>query len=283
MSAGGDKNKRPIIVKRAAKKHHGHHGGAWKVAFADFMTAMMAFFMVLWIMGMDSDAKEMIEGYFSNPVGFKKAYGAGSNPLSSGNAPQNMDVKRIALMAREAQRMRFMEAAEQLEERLQEVPELGVLRDQVEIVVTSDGLRIELIDGNTNDMFFQLSSARMLPPARAAIEVIGQELAKLPNPIVIEGHTDAAQYGSEQYSNWELSVDRANSARRGLLGAGVAAPRFSEVRGYADRQLRIKDNPFADANRRISILLPFTEVEPATAKLPVPLPSGPPLPVAPGH
>jgi chemotaxis protein MotB len=282
MSAGGNKDKRPIIVKRAAKKHHGHHGGAWKVAFADFMTAMMAFFMVLWIMGMDSDAKELIEGYFSNPVGFKKAYGGGMNPISSGNAPQNADLKRIALMSREAQRARFIATIEQLELRLQDMPELASLNDQIEIVITSEGLRIELIDGSAREMFFELGSAQMLAPARAAVEIIGQELAKLPNPIVLEGHTDAAQYGSQRYSNWELSVDRANSARRGLLAAGVVAARVSEVRGYADRQLRVANDPLDSANRRVSILLPFTEADPTPGAGPVPLPM-PAIPTASGH
>lgn len=282
MSNGGDKNKRPIIVKKAAKKHHGHHGGAWKVAFADFMTAMMAFFMVLWIMGMDSSAKDLIEGYFSNPVGFKKGYGGGANPMSTGNAPQNADIQRVALMSKDAQRARFIQTIEQLELRLHDLPELASMGDQIEIVITNDGLRIELIDGSASDMFFQLSSAQMLPPARAAIEVIGQELARLPNPIVIEGHTDAAQYGSQQYSNWELSVDRANSARRGLLAAGVSAPRIAEVRGYADRQLRIAEDPFNSANRRISIMLPFTDADPAASALPSPLPAVP-LPTATGH
>jgi chemotaxis protein MotB len=276
MSA--DRNaKRPIIVKKAAKKAHAHHGGAWKVAYADFVTAMMALFMVLWIMGMDADAKELIEGYFQNPVGFKKAYGGGANPLSSGNALQNADIQRIALMAREGQRQRFAQTIEQLEIRLQDMPELATVRDQIDIVITSEGLRIELIDGGAREMFFQSGSALMLSPARVAIEVIGQELAKLPNPIVMEGHTDAAQYGSQQYSNWELSVDRANSARRGLLAAGVAAPRILEVRGYADRHLRVPDNAYDPSNRRISILLPFTEPRSvATPSLPtVPAPSAP--------
>jgi chemotaxis protein MotB len=270
VSSGGGSSNRPIIIKKAAKKHHGHHGGAWKVAYADFVTAMMAFFMVLWIMGMDASAKDMIQGYFQNPLGFKKAYGGGQNPMSSGNAPQslNLDLQRLALMAREAQQTRFVETIDHIRDRLEEIPELEPLREQIELIVTAEGLRIELIEGEegAGGIFFQSGSARMLSPARIAVEVIGQELANLPNRIVLEGHTDAAQYGSQQYSNWELSVDRANSARRALLASGVAAPRIVEVRGYADRQLRVPANPLDDSNRRISILLPFTEpaiLEPA--------------------
>ena len=257
MSAG----KRPIIIKKAAKKHHGHHGGSWKVAYADFVTAMMAFFMVLWIMGMEAGAKELMQGYFQNPVGFKKGYGGGTNPLSIGNAPQNLDVKRIALMARDGQRTRFVEAIDQMRLRLETMPELDALKDQIEFVVTNEGLRIELLDGSTQEMFFASGSATMLPRARVAVEVIGQELAKLPNPVILEGHTDARQYGSQQYSNWELSVDRANSSRRALLAAGVTAARIVEVRGYADRHLRVQNDPLDPSNRRISILLPFTDSE----------------------
>lgn len=254
-------NKRPIIIKKAAKKQHGHHGGAWKVAYADFVTAMMAFFMVLWIMGMEAGAKELIQGYFQNPVGFKKGYSGGTNPMSTGNSPQNLDVKRLALMARDGQRMRFVEAIDRMRVRIETMPELAELKDQIEFVVTNEGLRIELLDSDTDDMFFAMGSATVLPEARAALDVIGQELAKLPNPVILEGHTDARQYGSDRYSNWELSVDRANSSRRVLLAAGIASDRIVEVRGYADRHLRVPDDPYDSSNRRISILLPFTDAE----------------------
>jgi chemotaxis protein MotB len=268
-----DRNKRPIIIKKAAKKHHGHHGGSWKVAYADFVTAMMAFFMVLWIMGMDAGAKELIQGYFQNPMGFKKGFGGGQNPMSAGNAPQNLDLKRLAMMAREGQAARFAEAIDEMRLRLETMPELEALKDHIEFVVTNEGLRIELLDDSAQELFFTSGSAAMLPQARVAIEVIGQELAKLPNPVILEGHTDARQYGSERYSNWELSVDRANSSRRALLTAGVRADRVVEVRGYADRHLRVVSDPLDPSNRRISILLPFTEPEinaPAAPPLAIP-------------
>jgi chemotaxis protein MotB len=260
----GKKPGPPIIVKRVKKGHGGHHGGSWKVAYADFVTAMMAFFMVMWIMGMDSHAKNMIEGYFSNPVGFKKGFGGGQNPLSAGNAPQNLDVKRIAMTAREFQRGRFAAVVEEIQQRLARTDALEGLRGNIELVITNDGLRIELLEKGPTDMFFGLASARLQPAAAEALRVIGEELSKVPNQIVIEGHTDAARYGSPGYSNWELSVDRANAARRALVAAGTDGDRVDEVRGYADRRLRRPSDPYAGINRRVSILLPFAEVREVT-------------------
>jgi chemotaxis protein MotB len=250
---------RPIIVVKKKTHGHGHHGGAWKVAFADFMTAMMAFFLVMWIMGMDSQTKEMVEGYFSNPVGFKKAFSGGANPMSSGNSPQNLNVKRLALAAKQFQAEQFETVRKGIQEKLAESAELRGLMGQVEVVVTEEGLRIELLESGTGDTFFESGSAALKPVAHQLLLLIGEELGTVPNDIVLEGHTDAKPYGGPGYSNWELSVDRANAARRALTESGISAARIAEVRGYADRNLRDEQNPLAAANRRTSILLPFKE------------------------
>jgi chemotaxis protein MotB len=156
------------------------------------------------------------------------------------------------------QRQEFVQAREALQQRLGDEARIGGLTAHVEVVVTQSGLRIELIEGDAGDTFFALGSARMQPACRDALVVIGQELAKLRNPVVIEGHTDAAPYAPDvTYTNWELSADRANAARRVLEAAGLDPDRLEEVKGLADRDLRDPQNPLSPINRRISILLPF--------------------------
>jgi chemotaxis protein MotB len=275
-----DKNEnRPIIIKKRPAAHHGHHGGAWKVAYADFVTAMMAFFMVMWIMGMDPQSKDMIQGYFQNPVGFTKGFGAGQNPLSAGNAMQHTGVRAVAIAMRQQQHASFNEAADKIRVRLSEDSQLGGLHDNFEITVTNVGLRIEVIDAGRGDMFFELGSTAAKPALERALRLIAGELAPLPNGVVLEGHTDARPYGSSGYSNWELSTERANIARRLLVNAGVAPERIHEVRGYADRELRNVARPHDSSNRRVSILLPFDEPPPPTATaLPEPVVQRPGLP-----
>ncbi len=260
--------KRPIIVVRKKVSHGGHHGGSWKVAYADFVTAMMAFFLVMWIMGMDSKTKDLIQGYFNNPIGFKKAASAGSNPLSAGNSPRNMDIRRLALVTRDFQRSRFEHIREEIRADLAAEDSLHALAGQVEIVITDQALRIELLDGSDGATFFDLGSANLKPRAHRIIQLIARELKGIPNELVLEGHTDAIAYGSGPYDNWTLSTDRANAARRALVESGVNAARIKEVRGYADRDLRLPSSPLDPANRRVSILLPF--IEPKTIRQFVP-------------
>lgn len=252
-------SKRPIIVRKKVGGHGGHHGGSWKVAYADFVTAMMAFFLVMWIMGMDQNVKEMVEGYFANPAGYKKAYGAGSNIIASGNSMRNMDVARVAMLLREAQRNSFERAAQEIRDSLAAADGLEKLKGKIEVVVTPEGLRIELIESDTKEVFFRSGSAVPTPEAVAAIEIIGHGLLRLTNPIVLEGHTDARPYGTNEYTNWELSVDRANAARRLVLGSGVPVARVVEVRGYAARRPRVANDPNAPGNRRVSLLLPYVQ------------------------
>ena len=269
-----DKGPIRIVVKKKSGGHGGHHGGAWKVAYADFVTAMMAFFMVMWIMGMDPQQKDLIQGYFQNPVGFKQGFGAGANPMSQGNAIEHMGARTIAMSARDYQRQGMSNAAERIRLRLTEDADLGRLAGNFEILVTNDGMRIEMIDGASGHDFFPVSSANPSDVAQRALTIIGEELATLENELVIEGHTDARPFGgSKGYSNWELSSDRANAARRMLVAAGIENARLREVRGHADRSLRVPDDPLARSNRRVSILIPFSDPEPLT------LPSVPMAPV----
>lgn len=252
-----DKGARPIIiVKKKAHGHGGHHGGAWKVAYADFVTAMMAFFMVMWIIGMDQNVKNSIEGYFTNPIGFKKGYNAGRSPMSSGASPASVQTTPMKLVTRRIEEADFEKTGGRIKSRLKEAG-LTAIGDRIEIIETEAGLRIELAEGPGGHEFFAMASSSMTLAMKQTLEIIAQELAPLRNPLIIEGHTDAAQYAG-LYSNWELSADRANAARRIMEGAGLNAARVIEVRGMADRQLRNPANPLDPSNRRITIFLPFT-------------------------
>jgi chemotaxis protein MotB len=277
MSRGmGGAEQRPIIVVKRRKKGHGggHHGGAWKVAYADFVTAMMAFFMVMWILGMDQTLRNSVEGYFSNPVGYKKGYSGGQSPVSSGSSPASVKTTPVNLMSRNTEAKRLDSVGGRIKSRLKEAG-LTAIGDRVEIVQTSTGLRIELAEGESGEEFFALASSTMKTSMRTTLEIVSQELSPLANPVVLEGHTDAAQYAG-RYTNWELSSDRANAARRVLEDAGLGLARIVEVRGLADRQLRNSANPLDPRNRRITIFLPFTSsggdevVSPAPTTVPAP-------------
>ncbi len=259
MSEGRESGKTVIVIRKKPKRSHGQSGGSWKVAYADFVTAMMAFFLVMWIMGMESGVRELIEGYFNDPVGYKKAYGSGTNVLAVGNTPVESELRRISMINRERQRQQFEDVRAGIQARLEELGGLDGLTAHVEILITEEGLRIELLESGGQGTFFELGSNRLLPAAETVLGVIARELERLENDAMIEGHTDAQPFGRQGYSNWELSVDRANAARRIVEANGLAAHRILEVRGYADRKLRVPDDPTAPANRRVTILLPFKE------------------------
>jgi len=249
----------PVIVKRVKKGGHAHHGGSWKVAYADFVTAMMAFFMVMWIIGMDESTRQAVEGYFSNPAGYKKGYGSGASPIGKGAAPMNGPMDRMKFIIHSAENRSFKEAAEKIRTGLDSTRgSFGKAR--FEVAVTESGLRIELIEDGSGENFFPRGSAELKPAARVGLGIIARELRTLRNPIALEGHTDAATYGEgATYSNWELSSDRANAARRILESLDVDPKRVVEVRGFADTRLRRPENPLSAENRRITILLPFSE------------------------
>jgi chemotaxis protein MotB len=272
MAARG--GKKIVIVKKKIAGGGGHHGGSWKVAYADFVTAMMAFFMVMWILGMDDQTKKAIEGYFSNPVGYKKGYGAGSNPMANGSS---MAISRstLRMIVRSTERQAFERLRESILKKLAANDSLRKLDAKVEVLVTKDGLRIELVESQKGDVYFPLGSARMRTTTTLVLALIGEELAALEHPVILEGHTDAAKFGMDaSYTNWELSSDRANAARRVLLSSGLAPTRIEEVRGYADTRPRVADDPMAPANRRISILLPFTSPQGASDDVAPPAPAG---------
>ena len=253
--------KKIIIVKKKIVTGGGHHGGSWKVAYADFVTAMMAFFMVMWILGMDDKTKKAIEGYFANPVGYKKGYGAGSSPVSAGSSPTTVQRAPLRMIVRSTEQRSFEKLRQQILTKIASSDSLKRLNAFVDVQVTNEGLRVELVETGAGDVYFPIGSSKMKPATLLALELIGQELALLQHPVVLEGHTDGAKFGADGgYGNWELSSDRANAARRVLEVTGVSGGRIVEVRGYADTKLRVPDDRLAAANRRISILLPFSRV-----------------------
>jgi chemotaxis protein MotB len=244
-----------IIIKKKGHAKHGHHGGAWKVAYADFVTAMMSFFLVMWIVGQNQDVRKGIAGYFRDPAAFTGGKGVlpGARQGTTGEqfeaAP---NVESIKVKDAEAT---LQKAAEHLRERLQAVPAFEKIKERIEIRLTPDGLLIELLDGQ-REGFFDTGSAIPRPETVELLKVMGQELAQLGHQVLIDGHTDAQPYSSvNAYTNWELSVDRANAARRVLQTGGLASAQLEAVRGFADTKLRVPDSPLDATNRRISILV----------------------------
>lgn len=259
MSTDG---KKIIIVKKKVVAHEAHHGGSWKVAYADFVTAMMAFFMVMWILGMDQGTKDLVQGYFQNPVGFKKGYSGGRNIFAEGGSIITLQVRSAALIRRWEEEQLLQDVAGTIRESLEQAGIPDESGAAVDFVMTEHGLRIEMMETGDGETFFEKSSARLKPALRAVLGLVAAGLADIPNDLVLEGHTDALRFGRARYSNWELSVDRANAARQVLALNGLPEGRFVEVRGYADRQLKVPGAPRDPRNRRISVLLPFTtEVE----------------------
>ena len=254
--------KKIIIIKKKSGGHGGHHGGAWKLAYADFVTAMMAFFMVLWLVGLDVETKKAVEGYFQNPVGTKNAYSGGASPIASGASPAQVKRNALKLIVRRVEEAQFKDFQTRIAAKLDSSPSLKGLKNSIEVIITRDGLRIELVEKGSGDDFFAQGSAVLRPRALAAIALIAEEIALLSNPIILEGHTDGAPFGvGGSYTNWELSADRANAARRVVVASGVPNDRLVQVRGLADRDLRNANDPYDPTNRRISIFLPFRTLE----------------------
>ena len=250
----------PIVIKRKVS-HGGHHGGAWKVAYADFVTAMMALFIVLWLMNTSKQIQEAVGGYFKDPTGTSKKVGTGLM-----GAADNFTLKK--------------ENMDQLKEQLQKAIEHTVhfdkLKDHIEMTVTSEGLRIELLEGK-NGTFFEKGDAIPTEDGQDILIKLAQELGKLPNKVAIEGHTDSKPYaGNGSYGNWELSADRGNSARRLMQANGLGPNQVTQVRGYADQRLRKPEDPEDPSNRRISLIVQHL-VQPDA---PAPKPHSPASPAA---
>lgn len=243
-----------IIVKKK-RGHGGHHGGAWKVAYADFVTAMMALFIVLWIVGQSEAVKQAVSAYFKDPGVFESGRGGSVLQGSTGSAPNpTTDVSS------EIERLKV--EAKKLEAEIRSNPEFDKFRDKIEIAVTKEGLRIELLE-NSNGLFFDVGSAKLKPETVKLLKLIAVEVGHLTNKVMIEGYTDARPYVNPDYTNWELSADRANAARRILEQGGVGKDQIVQVRGFADRHLKHPDKPLDFGNRRVSILVATTEPKPS--------------------
>jgi chemotaxis protein MotB len=229
-----------IIIIKKKSGHAGHHGGAWKVAYADFVTAMMALFIVLWLLSASKEVQVAVGGYFRDPRGSGKLVGTNNNGSADFVALKKDDMLKLK---------------EDILKSIHHVDPLDKLKGQVEITITQEGLRIELME-SAKGTFFESGSSQPTVALIELLRVLAQELGKLPNKISIEGHTDAKPYSQiKSYDNWDLSTDRANAARRMMQANGVLPGQLSQVRGFADQQLRLPKKPEDPSNRRISVIV----------------------------
>jgi len=241
---------RPIIVIKKKAGHGGHHGGAWKVAYADFVTAMMALFIVLWLLNSSKQVQEAVGGYFKDPTGTTKQVGSDMR-----GAGENFTVSKDNME----------QLKEQLQKAIKEVPHFEKFKNHIDMTVTNEGLRIELTESEKGT-FFDSGSAKMSEDGEELLHALATELGKLPNTLAMEGHTDSKQYtAGRNYGNWELSSDRANAARRLMQGAGIRSDQVTQVRGFADQRLRKKDDPLDASNRRISLIVQYLDKNTSTA------------------
>jgi len=249
----------PIIIIKKKRGHAGHHGGAWKVAYADFVTAMMALFIVLWLMNSNQKIKEAVAGYFKDPKGYGQQSGSGQAGSGEGVAVGRDDMHQLQ---------------QKLANAIQGIPELQGVRDNVKITVTGEGLRVELLEA-AQEMFFTTGSARPTTGGEELLGLLARELGRLPNELAIEGHTDSRPYASPSgYSNWELSADRANAARRLMEASGLRSRQVSQVRGFADRSLRDQSKPEDPSNRRVTVIVRYQRrEEPGAAATTAPPPA----------
>jgi chemotaxis protein MotB len=240
-----DPDKRPIIIIKKKAAHGGHHGGAWKVAYADFVTAMMALFIVLWLLSSNQKVKQAVSGYFRDPTGKGKQVGTTINGTGRDVSALKDDMSELK---------------EKLKSVIKLIPHFDQLKGNIEFTITQEGLKIELLE-NSKGMFFESGKPQPSPMGKEILVTLAKELGRIPNKILIEGHTDATPFGGggETYSNWELSSDRANEARRLMEGSGLVADQVAEIRGFADQDLRNKKNPQDPSNRRVSLLVKYLE------------------------
>ena len=235
-------NVAPIIIIKKKVAHGGHHGGAWKVAYADFVTAMMALFIVLWLMNSSESTKKAIAGYFNDPGGKKSDTGSGVAGSGEGVSLGVQDMDKLK---------------EKLDQAMKEMPNFQKIKDQVEMTVTGEGLRIELLE-TEHGMFFESGNSQPSDKGREMLAKLAEELGKLQNKVLLEGHTDARPFTKTAgYSNWELSSDRANSARRLMEQHGLRTEQITQVRGFAAQKLRDASDPEAASNRRISLIVQY--------------------------
>jgi chemotaxis protein MotB len=243
-----NQNPAPIIIIKKKAGHGGHHGGAWKVAYADFVTAMMALFIVLWLLSSSDQVKKAISSYFNDPTGSGKETGSSSLGTGESLSVAKSDMSQLK---------------EKLEAAMKKSPEFEKMHQYVEMTVTGEGLRIELLESEKG-IFFDSGSPHPSAMGTELIRQLAQELGKLPNDLLVEGHTDARPFAAKgDYTNWELSADRANAARRLMEASGLRENQIVQVRGFADQDLRVKDDPADASNRRVSVIVRY---QPATPK-----------------
>jgi chemotaxis protein MotB len=297
-----EKAKSTIVIKKIKKGGHGHHGGAWKIAYADFVTAMMAFFLLMWLLG--STTKGDLQGiasYFTSPLQVALAGGSGAGDANSIIKGGGKDLSQPTGQTKSAdteseKRRRIRERAEQarrerqqmealklkLDSALQLSPKLADMRNQIRVEITPDGLRITIVD-DLNRPMFALGGAEVQPYMRDLLREIGVALVKVPNKVIFEGHTDSMPYqgGGTGYGNWELSADRANASRRELHAVGLTDERVMRVLGLAASQPLNLDDPTAAVNRRISISVLTRDAQERLSKGPVSEVAGADVPPAP--
>ncbi len=267
-------NNQPIIIKRVKRYGGGHHGGAWKIAFADFATAMMAFFLVLWLMSSATPEQLIaIAGYFKDPVGFSDSgspyvIDLGGSPEMSPDRTLNPEVKSTPApdkvpvdadkedaAAEQVEQERLEMLLQELQNKVNENPQLAKFKDQILFEITQDGLRIQIMDAENRPMF-DIGSARLKPYFEDILLAMADTIKAVPNKVSVSGHTDATPYvGNNGFGNWELSAGRANSARRALIAGGYPDSQVARVVGYASSSLYDKENPNNPINRRIDIVV----------------------------
>ena len=234
--------KAPIIVIKKKISHGGRHGGARKVAYADFVTAMMALFIVLWLLSSSKEVQQAVGGYFRDPTGTSKQIGSAMEGVGESFTISKDNMAQLK---------------DELQETIRQVPNFDTLKSNIEMTITSEGLRIELMESATST-FFDSGKPEPNKDGQDILIALAKELGTLPNKIAIEGHTDSKPYsGKTNYSNWELSVDRANAARRLMQQNGIRGDQIMQVRGYADQHLRKTDDPLDPSNRRVSLIVQY--------------------------
>jgi len=287
--AGDAKKLQPIIIKKVKKGGHAAHGGAWKIAYADFVTAMMAFFLLMWLLGSTTEGdKKGIADFFQSPLKVSMLGGSGSGDSSSVVRGGGKDLTRetgqvkegdsaakkasYTLRAlkeeqRKAERARLEQLKTKVEDVLAENPKLAALGGQIRLDMTKEGLRIQIVDEGNRPMF-DSGSAIVKPYMRELLRELGSVLTEVPNRLTVEGHTDAQAFpgGDKGYSNWELSADRANASRRELVAGGLSEARMLRVQGLAASKLLDAKDPNSPLNRRISIIVMNRDAEDAVLK-----------------
>jgi chemotaxis protein MotB len=283
--AGDAKKLQPIIVKKIKKGGHGHHGGAWKIAYADFVTAMMAFFLLMWLLGSTTEGdKKGIADYFSSPLKvalLSSGSGAGdashvvkgggqdltrtTGQVKRGDLDAKRDTVNLHALKQEqvrAEIARLEDLKRKVENKIAASERLASMASQIKLDMTRDGLRIQIVDEQNRPMFAS-GSAVVQPYMRELLKEIGQVLSDVPNRLTLEGHTDAQPFagGDRGYSNWELSSDRANASRRELVAGGLADDRVLRVQGLASSNPIDTADPKAPANRRISVIVMNRDAE----------------------